>query len=39
MKHIENYCSNIIQSINNLDKKKILKITNCGKDITQDLQV
>ena len=33
MKHIENYFSNIIQSINNLDKKKILKITKLLKNL------
>ena len=33
MKHIENYFSNITQSINNLDKKKILKITKLLKNL------
>ena len=33
MKHIENYFSNIIQSINNLDKKKILKIIKLLKNL------
>ena len=33
MKHIEDYFSNIIQSINNLDKKKILKIIKLLKNL------
>ena len=33
MKHIENYFSNIIQSVNNLDKKKILKIIKLLKNL------
>tara|TARA_B100000131_G_scaffold156950_1_gene152277 strand:- start:337 stop:921 length:585 start_codon:yes stop_codon:yes gene_type:complete len=33
MKHIEDYFSNVIQSINNLDKKKILKIIELLKNL------
>ena len=33
MKHIENYFSNVIQSVNNLDKKKILKIIELLKNL------
>ena len=33
MKHIEDYFSNVIQSVNNLDKKKILKIIELLKNL------
>ena len=33
MKHIEDYFSNVIQSVNNLDKKKILKIVELLKNL------
>ena len=33
MKHVEDYFSNVIQSVNNLDKKKILKIVELLKNL------